>query len=177
MAGRAIGGTVAGTGLAGVGSRAFHEWLGLFRLLFRVPRDDPVALHDLHGGPAGIRVADCTRRARFARPIVSGSHVMQVFLANFTSAPRWVFTGGFQLIRVKTRSTRLAFYLSTSVLVLSIRAWRALVKQPRSELAHRTLLAGLATCSNSFFTFQTVVASNGPWFFRFGVGKAWLACC
>jgi hypothetical protein len=63
----------------------------LFRLLFRIPRNDPVAFPDLHGGPTGICVAHCTRRARFARPFVSRSHVMQVLLANFASAPRWVF--------------------------------------------------------------------------------------
>jgi hypothetical protein len=94
VAGRAIGGTVAGTGQAGVGSRAFYEWSGLFTV-WNVPVivwDDPVALHDLHGGPTGICVAHCTRRARFARPFVSRSHVMQVLLANFASAPRWVST-------------------------------------------------------------------------------------
>ena len=50
-----------------------------------------MAFPDLHGGPAGICVAHGTGRARFARPFVARSHVMQVFLANFASAPRWVF--------------------------------------------------------------------------------------
>jgi hypothetical protein len=82
------GGTIGPIGCNAGGKRTFGKRCGLFR----VPRYDPMAFHDLHGGPAGIRVADCTGRARFACPFVSRSHVMQVFLANFASAPRWVFT-------------------------------------------------------------------------------------
>ena len=82
------GGTVGNIVGNASGKRAF----GKRRDLVRVPRYDPMAFHDLHVGPAGICVADCTRRARFARPLVSRSHVMQVLLANFASAPRRVFT-------------------------------------------------------------------------------------
>ena len=78
-------GTVAGDAS---GERAFGKGCGLFR----VPRYDPITFHGLHGGPAGICVAHGAWRARFATPFVSRSHIMQVFLANFASAPRWVFT-------------------------------------------------------------------------------------
>ena len=72
------------------GKRAFGKGCGLFR----VPRYDPITFHDLHGGPAGIRDAHGTWGARFARPFVSRSHVMQVFLVQFASAPRRQFTPG-----------------------------------------------------------------------------------
>ena len=36
------------------GKRAFGKGCDLFR----VPRYDPMAFHDLHGGPAGVGVAD-----------------------------------------------------------------------------------------------------------------------
>ena len=86
--------------------------------MFRVPRYGPMAFHDLHGGPASICVADCTWRARFARPFVSRSHVMQVFLANFARTPRWGFTRSVHFIWSSAGRTWKALLLATGVLVL-----------------------------------------------------------
>ena len=82
------GGTIGTVLCNASGKRAFGKRCDLFR----VPRYDPITFYDLHGGPAGICVAHGAWRARFARPFVSRSYVVQVFLANFASAPRWVFT-------------------------------------------------------------------------------------
>ena len=109
------GGTIGSIVCNASGKRAFGKGCDLCR----VPRYDPMAFRDLHGGPAGICVADCTRRARSARPFVSRSHVMQVLLANFASAPRWIFTRGlFYVGFFAIDGTCFAALLTTGVLVL-----------------------------------------------------------
>jgi len=91
VAGRAIGGTVAGTGQAGVGSRAFHEWCGLFTVW-----NVPVIVFVPQRGPRWFCRVCCltisTDRAKDTFPLVQVFvRIVQVFIS-FASAPWWQFT-------------------------------------------------------------------------------------
>jgi hypothetical protein len=93
VAGRAIGGTVAGTGQAGVGQRAFHEWCGLFTV-WNVPVIVFVPQRRPRWFCRVCWVTISTDRAKDTFPLVQVFVcIVQVFIS-FASAPWWQFTPG-----------------------------------------------------------------------------------
>ena len=93
VAGRAIRGTVVGTGQADVGLRAFHEWCGRGTVW-----NVPVIVFVPQRGPRWFCrvcwVTISTDRAKDTFPLVQVFVcIVQVFIS-FASAPWWQFTPG-----------------------------------------------------------------------------------
>ena len=95
VAGGAIGGIVAVTGQASVWPRAFHKRCFVFSV-WNVPvivfMSKRRPTWNNNTGICLLGTAIRTIGACYAFPLVARSHVVQVFLAQFASAPRWVFT-------------------------------------------------------------------------------------